>query len=506
VGHDVAWNRDVPGLIRKLGGAGENWSRIWMCHWGETNLDWRSGEPIEMGTYDIDVARRWDAILSACEQAGVRIQLVLQHHGQFSTRVDLSWGEMPWNARNGGWLHSADAFFSDDRAIAATKAKYRYIIARWGTSPSIMAWELFNEVQFTDAWQQNKRAEVSRRHAMMASFLRAPDPYRHLITSSCVPTEKALTESLDYLDAHQYLADPIIASQALDQLKLAKPYFVGEFGPPGERPNDSAFLRQGLWASLMSQAAGAAQYWYWERVDQRNWYQILGSAAYFAQRSGLANYNDLRPIKLTVGTRSLAPLSFSPGGGWKAAQTEFTIEPGGSLMELGKMGGFLHGEYHRADGPEVRLRVQFPEPGTFTVKLGTVAAASVQVSLALDGKVQVEMTFPPASKDHPADASLGLRVPAGRHDLWLRNSGKDWDMLDQFTLDPYAPALRAIGKANGQFLLAWVHPSSASKAVRTEKASLEAAGLQPGSYAVHWWDTERGEPLIHKPADAVRFV
>ena len=30
--HDVAWDRDVPGLIRKLGTAGVNWSRIWMSH------------------------------------------------------------------------------------------------------------------------------------------------------------------------------------------------------------------------------------------------------------------------------------------------------------------------------------------------------------------------------------------------------------------------------------------------------------------------------------------
>ena len=501
LGHDVAWDHDVPALIRKLGNAGENWSRIWMCHWGETNLDWLDGRPIKAGTYDLDVARRWDAIVSACEQAGVHFQLVLQHHGQFSTRVNPNWQDMPWNTRNGGWLQSAELFFTDERAIAATKARYRYILARWGHSPSIMAWELFNEVQNTDAWLQNKHADVARWHATMASFLRAHDLYRHLITTSWLPTEKALTEPLDYLQEHQYAPDPIITSQSLDQIKLVKPYFVGEFGPPVDRANDSAFLRRGLWASLMSQAAGAAQYWFWERVDQYGWYPVLGSAAHFAQQSGLAKYNDLRPIGLTVETKTRGPLSFGPGVGWKAAsKTTFTIEPDGAVNDLGKMVGYLHGEYHRTEDSEVRLRVHFLEPGTCTLKLGTVAAAGAQVSLAVDGKVQAERAFPPASKDRPTDASLSVQVPAGRHELWLRNGGKDWIMLDEFTLDPYSPALRAIGKGNGRFLLAWIHPSSASHHASAAKAVLTASGLEPGNYTVHWWDTERGEALSPETA------
>jgi hypothetical protein len=68
-------------------------------------------------------------------------------------------------------------------------------------------------------------------------------------------------------------------------------------------------------------------------------------------------------------------------------------------------------------------------------------------------------------------------------------------MLDKFTLDPYGPALRALGKGNGRYLLAWIRPSSAENAARIMQASLVAAGVEPGSYSVHWWDIERGKAL-----------
>jgi hypothetical protein len=103
------------------------------------------------------VARRWDTIVEAADKNGIFFPDGLQHHGQYSTRTNPNWGENPWNAANGGFLAKPEDFFTDARAKALTKAKYRYIIARWGYSPSILAWELFNEVQYTDAARDNKR-------------------------------------------------------------------------------------------------------------------------------------------------------------------------------------------------------------------------------------------------------------------------------------------------------------------------------------------------------------
>src|SRR5207302_1501019 len=130
------------------------------------------------------VKRRWDEIVAAAEQSGIYLQIVLQHHGQYSSRVDSNWDINPWNAKNGGFLATPEEFFTNPRARALTRAKYRYILARWGYSPHILAWELFNEVQWTDAIRNQHADTVAAWHREMAAFLRQQDPNRHLITTS----------------------------------------------------------------------------------------------------------------------------------------------------------------------------------------------------------------------------------------------------------------------------------------------------------------------------------
>ena len=152
-GHNVGWDvnatTNVVSIMARLGAARENWSRVWMNDWDGKNLDWpKVGS---FGQLNLTVAQKWDAIVSAAEQASVSFQMTFQHHGQYSTNVDPEWNSNPYNTANGGFLTNAAQFFTNATARALTRRKLRYSIARWGYSPAIMAWELFNEVQFTEA-------------------------------------------------------------------------------------------------------------------------------------------------------------------------------------------------------------------------------------------------------------------------------------------------------------------------------------------------------------------
>ncbi|HXU78066.1 MAG TPA: DUF5060 domain-containing protein, partial [Methylomirabilota bacterium] len=171
VGQNVAWDASsavtVTSVLAKMGGARENWARVWMDHWDGKNLDWPK-VGANFGTLSLPVAQKWDAILAAAEQSGVHFQMTLQHHGQYSTNVDPNWNENPYNIANGGFLSTAAQFFTNATAKALTKRKLRYAIARWGYSPSIMAWELFNEVQFTEAAQSGQWSIVGAWHDEMA--------------------------------------------------------------------------------------------------------------------------------------------------------------------------------------------------------------------------------------------------------------------------------------------------------------------------------------------------
>ena len=90
LGNDVPWrsgpNADVPDYLTQMGAAGENWARVWMCHWDGKNLDWPA-VPGNLAALNLNVARHWDAIIDSAEKNGVYLQITLQHHGQYSTRL-----------------------------------------------------------------------------------------------------------------------------------------------------------------------------------------------------------------------------------------------------------------------------------------------------------------------------------------------------------------------------------------------------------------------------------
>ena len=199
-----------------MGAAHENWSRVWMTHFYDwqglgLNLDWPKVNNT-FGQLSLPNARNWDAIVAAADQAGIHFQMTLQHHGQYSStnvsKTDPNWEQNPYNTANGGFLSASTNFFTDPEARSLTKRKLRYIVARWGYSPSIMAFELFNEVQFTDAAQLNMWNNIEAWHNEMAQFIRTNDVYHHLITTSSDLNEP-IWDQTDYYQHHDYPSDLI---------------------------------------------------------------------------------------------------------------------------------------------------------------------------------------------------------------------------------------------------------------------------------------------------------
>ncbi|HLK58984.1 MAG TPA: DUF5060 domain-containing protein, partial [Chthonomonadaceae bacterium] len=219
LGHNVAWKGqstpDIPALFEKMHSAGENWSRVWMTHWDGKNLDWAAdGKSVKPGTIDLEAAKKWDAIVAAAEKSGIYFQMVLQHHGQVSTNVNPNWNDNPWNVAKGGFLKNPEEFFTSTQARTYTKRKLYYILSRWGYSPNILAFELFNEVENTDAAHNNRWDDIAVWHREMAIFLRQADTNHHLLTTSAVPgvkPESPIWDTVDYIQSHLYPSDIITA-------------------------------------------------------------------------------------------------------------------------------------------------------------------------------------------------------------------------------------------------------------------------------------------------------
>ncbi len=498
IGMNVAWGDVIP-IITKLGQAGGNWARVWMCHWGGANLDWVMNAKLESGTLDLNVAKRWDEIVDAAEKAGVYLQVVLQHHGQYSTRVNPNWSENPWNKANGGFLSAPGEFFANPRAIALTQAKYRYIIARWGHSPNVMAWELFNEVEWTDAIANRRADEVVRWHNAMAQYIRANDPYNHLVTTSSDLKIPGLWQNMSYRQPHAYPTDALAVTAAFDHAKQDRPVFYGEIGPSGLK-DDGTFLHRALWSSMASLTAGAAQYWAWDAVDASSWYDRFTRAANFARESGFPSRSGLLPAPVSVTTSTNGPLTLRPGGGWaKAAKTEFTVLPGEdpkSGSEWSSVPSFLQGNAHRDMMSGLTLRVNFPEAGACSVAIAQVARAGAGLTIAVDDEVVASKMYEASARDRDVADVVTAKVPAGSHAIRIANTGADWVVVSGITLDPYAPALGCIGKSSSDYGVLWVYNRTRSPV----SGKLAIAGVKPGTYEIAWFDTAKGVVLKRETA------
>ncbi len=507
LGHDQAWQSgglpDIPVLFDKMGANGENWSRVWMNHWDNKNLDWP--KPVgAFGTLNLDVAQRWDAIVTAAERNHIAFQMTLQHHGQYSASTDANWNDNPYNVKNGGFLNTPQEFFTNAQAKTLTRRKLRYIVARWGYSPAILSWELFNEVQNTDAAHDKQWDAIAQWHREMAQFLRAQDVYHHLITTSSmesIPSQVA--DTVDYDQVHVYSPDLILTLQSAANPSV-KPSFVGEFGPSFLKDAQGVFLHAGLWSGLMSGQSGAPQYWTWDVVEQNNLYGHFRAASLFLKQSDLASQKNLVRFVPTVVSGQTSDLVFSPGGGWgSATQSDFDLSAGNVPAGVGALPSFLQGANHRDMSPRpLTFRVNYPRAGRFSVVFDQVAKAGAHIKLAMDGKV-VEQDYAPSSADYsaaPNQNSLALDVPQGTHTITLENSGTDWVTIHHFTLTDYAQALTGSALRNSLFIAAWIYHRANVYADRgkeggTAAGTLTLPVLDAGRYQATWWDTMAGKAL-----------
>ena len=384
-GEDVAWDAGsyyVTNIFWRMGAAHENWSRVWMDHWDGKNLDWPAyGPTLPTGQLNLTVAQKWDGIVAAAEQAGVHFQMTLQHHGQYSTTVDPNWGQNPYDITNNigstnGFLTSPVQFFTDATAKALTKRKLRYAVARWGYSTSVMAWELFNEVQFTDAAQTGQWGIIQSWHTNMALFLRSQDPYQHLITTSSDLTQP-IWDQCDYYTHHDYPTDVITGLRdAMDitASQPVKPDYGAECATNGV-PRYG--VNAPLWAGIMNGQSGAEMPWWWDSLDGENDYIYFRAVSDFITLSGLGEQAVLNKSIPAVTGGANGPLAFAPGGGWATASQYIFAVTNGAPDGIGSAPSYLQGNYHRSMTPNGYIfNVNYPQAGTFSVQVLQIAQSA----------------------------------------------------------------------------------------------------------------------------------
>ncbi len=518
VGANLAWAPD--GVADRVGyyeaafpafaKANLNWMRIWMAHWDGLNLDWLPaymGASPKPGTISAEVAENWDRILASAEENGVYVQVVLQHHGQYTTANDSNWAENPWNAANpGGFLAAPEDFFTDPNARIITLIKYRYIVARWGWSPAVVAWELFNEVHWTDAMRKGHEAEVARWHSDAATYLRLVDVYGHLITTSTENLRSPIYEKMDYYQPHLYAANMIAAARSYETppAALHRPVFYGEEGDDHQPVTDEV-KKSGLnliptvWASIMGQGEMAAQPWDGWHLLELGKLDELGAVFRFQAINRVATQADMKPFSCVVECKERFPMRIVAGQFWQhrpAPDFSYPVD-GTEPIEAGDVPSTLVGSAaSRAEGfpGQATYHLNLPRPTLMAAHVYSVAEAGGGLSVSVDGKVVASHQWA-AGKGEPGRPNLEFAVPAGEHAVLLSNTGPDWVGISAIDIGIDTPALALIGRRNDHFIEAWVWNKPNLYIATTYPpvtGTVDLDNVPAGTWKVTWWNTQKG--------------
>lgn len=288
--------------LRRLAGTGGDAVEIWLSSWNLA-LEWRADWPgfYGQGRYHEENAWRLDRILDLCDELGMRVNLVINNHGQGSTNTDEEWDNNPHATKRGGKLNDAQELFNDAWALASQERMRRYIVARYGDHPSVMAWKLWSEINLTNGgpFLRNWHDQASQRwHAL--------DIYNHPVTTHWSGDFRSVDRSivalpgLDFTCIDAYHAQPTNrAGQALAELladgvkrlgTFNKPLFVTEYGGHWDACPEPQLIAEHLsggWAALVTGNAGQPLLWWSEWVDQKDLWQPYRALSRFLKGEDL---------------------------------------------------------------------------------------------------------------------------------------------------------------------------------------------------------------------------
>ncbi|WP_210513792.1 DUF5060 domain-containing protein [Hymenobacter terricola] len=236
-------------VFRELQANGGNFARVWLqrFNWDMETYDPASGMNT-LGYYTTHQNRLYDfdRLLTSARQHGIYLHLsLLNGFWLWSVGDKPNWPGFPYKVGLG--LSQPVEFFTDPQARHFFKNRIRYVIARWGYSPSIVSYELINEGDFTDAGQTFLQTygpsgpdfEPLRAWTIeMARYLKTLDP-RHLQTLAYGPENaeefiNGYPRLFDYSVSHDYTSSfhaqvqRSFRAQVMTQLHH-KPYQLQEY-------------------------------------------------------------------------------------------------------------------------------------------------------------------------------------------------------------------------------------------------------------------------------------
>ncbi|QQL50920.1 DUF5060 domain-containing protein [Mucilaginibacter ginkgonis] len=276
-------------MLKSLAKHGGNFFRTWISRWN-LPIDWHDNFNNSRYTasdkyFNPSAVKRMDRLVNLSDSLGVYMMLTL--------------GMGAYEIKDGGFSPTAADFFVNPKSKERYKDRLRYIIARWGYSTNIAAWELFNEVdnvQFGDKDKPISADSIVAWHDEMSTYIKSIDPYRHMVTTSISHRDlKGLNtlRNIDFNQKHIYKNTAGIPKAITEYEALyKKPYVIGEYGYEWDwsknfddfAPHMDDDFKRGLWYGLFSPTPILPLSWWWEYFDNR------GTDKYFSKIREVNNW------------------------------------------------------------------------------------------------------------------------------------------------------------------------------------------------------------------------
>ena len=272
--HEMADVYNYDCMLTDFAQNGGNFYRTWMCSWN-LPIDYKgpfnnSRYTVSDEFYNPSAVERLDHLIELSESLDLYVMLTL--------------GQGGYMERDGGVATSTEDFFKGRASRDRYKNRLRYIVARWGYSPSIAMWEFFNEVDNVQFRNRNNPIDpklISDWHDEMSTYIKQIDPYNHIVTTSISHRDIEGLNSIKEIDINQkhiYNNTNIIPSEIWKYTKeFQKPYIIGEFGYEWDwSKNFDDFsdgmdldFKRGLWYGMFSPTPVLPMSWWWEYFDTR---------------------------------------------------------------------------------------------------------------------------------------------------------------------------------------------------------------------------------------------
>ncbi|NDJ87257.1 MAG: DUF5060 domain-containing protein [Chloroflexi bacterium] len=541
IGQNLGWSWEQGGGIYtyiewldRLEAAGANYARLNIDVPWFIGIEWGS-PPGQYGESGQEAAWRLDSILEAAQERGIYLQVTMIWHQAFRdynglpvnvprspSRPDVSsdFDNHPYNVRQGGNMQVPGDIFFNTLAQDWLERRLYYIVARWGFSPNIFAWEIVDRLDQIAGFTPERDIEWLND---LIARVRDADPHQHLVTVGSTDFQPAIEENanIDFSQSRIYQRRPI--EQAEDQVqitfsalsetlsRLSRPVTVTEFSlnpwfePTADDP-EGIHIRKTIWATALSGAAGSAMPTWWDTyIAPQDLFSLYAPLALFTDGVpwNTANLQMVEPILTTDAAVEYAPLRIedfsrqfrvAPG-----PEISYRITSDGAYPPTSRMSSYLYGtEYNTRDRQPQSLVLTPPVDTTLTIGIRSVStAADAQLIVSIDEVNVATLDLSSGTEG----TNFTIPITAGTHKLGLDNQGADWLQLEYLEIAQYRAPLRAMALADRDqgLALVWVQhrdytweniQSGVDIAPLNYRLSLD--DMPAGEYRVEFWDTTSG--------------